>query len=252
MSALPVLKVEGNNLPEVWERSIIELWKYGIEIDTEYGQKSKDCTMVMVIRRPLSEPRIHRAGLTIGRLVDLEGYLHEVIDGERDYLVREGKIPYTYHERLFSYSDEGHIINQVEYIVDKLSKAPYSRRAQAITWKPRQDTKIDAPPCLQRIWCRVYNCRLVMHAIWRSRDALKAAFMNMYVLTELQSRIASELSRRLGKKIDVGEYVDISNSYHIYEQDYKNVEVLLKAICTRPWRQRVWTTEEYLRMIRKA
>jgi len=248
---IPVLKVEGDTLPEVWERSVVELWKQGIEIMTEYGQGSKDCTMIMVVRRPLSEPRIHRAGLTIGRLRDLIEYVDEVLEGVRDHLVLEGKIPYTYHERLFAYPESGKVVDQVEYIVRKLKEAPYSRRAQAITWRPSRDTMSSDPPCLQRIWCRIVDNKLVMHAHWRSRDAFKAAFMNMYALTELQRRIAQRLSAELGRRIEVGEYVDISDSYHIYEQDYKRVEAFLKTISTRTWKDRVWTTNQYLSMLGK-
>ena len=50
---IPVLLVEGRTLPEVWERSVIEVWEKGIAIKTEYDKAgdppSKDCTMVMVI-----------------------------------------------------------------------------------------------------------------------------------------------------------------------------------------------------------
>ena len=242
---LPVIVVEGDTLPEVWERSVVEVWSKGIIVETEYNELSKDCVMIMIVRRPLAEPRIHRGGLVIGRLKDLEDYVKEVVEGVRDHLVKLGKIPYTYHERLFSYEVNSTVINQIDYIVDKLSRAPFSRRAQAITWKPWIDTTIDDPPCLQRIHCRVYGSELVMQAMWRSRDAFKAAFMNMYALTELQSSIARELSERLGFEVRVGEYIDISNSYHIYESDWNRVKGFIKSLRERRFEDRVWTTEQY-------
>ena len=55
-----------------------------------------------------------------------------------------------------------------------------------------------------------------MNTNWRSRDAFKAAFMNMYAITELQRLMASKISEISGRKIGVGRYVDISDSFHIY------------------------------------
>lgn len=232
---IPVIKVEGENIPEVWEKSLIELWNNGISIKTEYDKKnsppSKDCTMVMIIKNPFSEPRIHMA--FPGGLEDLEKYKQEIVNGIHDHWINieEKKWTYTYHERLTSYYIPGkeiRKINQIDYIVDKLSKTPFSRRAQGITWIPFLDLFTDDPPCLQRIWCRIVenngNFFLIMHSHWRSRDAYRAAFMNLFGLTELQKFIADEISKKSGKEIKVGQYVDISDSYHIYGDCFEDFE----------------------------
>jgi len=242
MSYAPVIFIKGKNLAEVWEKSIIELWNKGIEIKTEYNEMSKDCTMIMEIEEPFSEPRIHKAGI-IGSYKTLIEYVNEILEGIHDKYVEEGKWPYTYHERLFNYKFGENTINQIDYILEKLKETPYTRRAQAITWKPWNDTKIDDPPCLQRIWLRVFQNRLVMHTTWRSRDALKAAFMNMYALTELQKRIANELN------VEIGKYVDISNSYHIYERDYETMKKIIKTFYKRSWNERTLTTEKLKKYI---
>lgn len=103
--------------------------------------------------------------------------MREVCEGINDDYVKSWTWPYTYHERLRSYSFCDETVDQIGYILEKLSKVPYSRRAQAITWKPWVDPKIDDPPYLQRAWFRIYGDRLVMETCWRSRDAMKAAFM---------------------------------------------------------------------------
>ncbi len=46
-------------------------------------------------------------------------------------------------------------VDQIQYIIDSLTKAEYTRRAQAITWMPTADIHTEDPPCLQRIWCRL-------------------------------------------------------------------------------------------------
>jgi|YelNatPaOPRAMG01_1025707.scaffolds.fasta_scaffold17520_4 thymidylate synthase len=245
----PVIVVEGDYIPEVWEKSIMELWNKGAYIQTEYGSNSKDCTMLMVVRKPLDEPRIHKAGLMVGNLSQLEEYVKEVCEGIHDSYVKNGVWPYTYHERLRSYSCFSEIVDQINYVIEKLSKTPYSRRAQAITWKPWVDPKIEDPPCLQRVWFRVYNNRLVMETCWRSRDALKAAFMNIYALTDLQKRVAGELADRMGMKIAPGEYIDFSNSYHIYETDFEKAEGFVKRSREGDWLKRSWNTEEFRKLV---
>lgn len=232
---IPVIKVEGNSIAEVWEKSLIELWNKGISIKTEYdkekGPPSKDCTMIMVIKEPFSEPRIHLA--FPGGIEDLEKYRQEIVYGIHDHWINpeEKKWTYTYHDRLANYkipqNDEK--INQLEYIINKLSEIPYSRRAQGITWIPFYDPFTYDPPCLQRIWCRIIEKNeelyLIMNTHWRSRDAYRAAFMNLFGLTELQKFIAEEITKKIGKEVKVGQYVDISDSYHIYGEsfdDFKN------------------------------
>ncbi|MGB9759186.1 MAG: thymidylate synthase [Thermoproteota archaeon] len=231
---IPVLKVSGNSIAEAWEKSLVELWKNGIRIRTEYDKPndppSIDATMIIVVPEPLSEPRIH---LSIpASFKDLWKYRREVVDGVHDHWIdpKSGKWTYTYHQRLFKYPSCNEFVNQVDYIVDKLSKVPYTRRAQAITWDPKLDPKTNDPPCLQRIWLRCTEdsdgvLKLNMNAHWRSRDAYKAAFMNMFALTELQKEIAQMISNKVNKEVAVGQYVDISDSYHIYGsyiEDFSN------------------------------
>jgi thymidylate synthase len=258
--SIPVIKVEGKTLPEVWEKSLIEVWEKGISIKTEYDKPedppSKDCTMLMVVKSPLEEPRIH---LSIpARFEELEKYVMEVVEGIHDHWInpKEGKWTYTYHERLFNYpiqsGEEIKRINQIEFMTEKLSKVPYTRRAQAITWKPDFDPETNDPPCLQRIWCRLVEGEdrklyLNMQTEWRSRDAYKAAFMNMYALTSLQQRITKKLEEKMGKEILVGPYVDFSNSYHIYGSYFKDFERFLNQVKNREFYSPVITKSRTIR-----
>jgi len=239
---IPVLFASGRSISEAWEKSLELLWRNGIRIRTEYDRPndppSVDATMVIVVSEPLSEPRIH---LSIpSTFKDLEKYRREVVDGVHDHWIdpESGKWTYTYHQRLFRYPTPDGFVDQIEYIVSKLSRTPYSRRAQAITWNPKLDPLTNDPPCLQRIWLRCTEedgvLKLNMNTHWRSRDAYKAAFMNMFALTDLQKRIAEMLKDRMGRNVEVGQYVDISDSYHIYGsylQDFENR--FLKALRER-------------------
>ncbi len=249
---IPIIKVEGKTLPETWEKAVVATWEEGLDIKTEYDKKadplSKDCTMIMVVDEPMREPRIHRA--FPGGLEDLEIYRQEVVLGIHDNWIKpeEGKWTYTYHQRLFDYRIEGNSIDQVDYIIHKLQTTPYSRRAQAITWNPKSDPVTDDPPCLQRIWTRLVELpdggySLNMNTHWRSRDAYKASFMNIFALTDLQRMIAQKISEGLGLEVAVGRYVDISDSFHIYGSYLEEFRKFLKTVRERSFEERTWSSE---------
>ena len=255
---LPVITVEGVGIAEVWERSLLALWEKGFNIKTEYDKDtnppSKDATMIMAVDQPFSEPRIHLA--FPGGPEDLEKYRQEIVFGVHDNWINpdEGKWTYTYHARLFNYhlpqspqktvtpvrsrsplGDRTEMpkalptsngVNQIEKLIEKLSSTLYSRRAQAITWIPFCDAGADDPPCLQRVWCRIIEDNgelfLTLNTHWRSRDAYRAAFMNLFGITELQKYIAEEISKKINREIKIGRYVDISDSYHIYGESFSD------------------------------
>jgi thymidylate synthase len=67
--------------------------------------------------------------------------------------------------------------------------------------------------------------------------------MNIFALTDLQSKIASEISKRTGKTITVGRYVDISDSFHIYGSYAEEFKRFLKTVGERPFSEKTWSTE---------
>ncbi|HUS60455.1 MAG TPA: thymidylate synthase [Nevskiaceae bacterium] len=244
---IPSISVYGENLPEAWENAVLATWEFGTLIPTEYDQpedpESRDATMMITVASPLTEPRIHKdfpdglEGLAI--------YTQEVVAGVHDARVKEGGWSYSYHDRLFNWPGvdgwknikalvgkeiELPRVDQIEALSKKLAQAPHSRRAQAITWNPLNDAIHHEPPCLQRIWCRVVKSEedlylLEMNTNWRSRDALKAAFMNMFAVTELQKQMAQQISEISGRRVEAGRYVDISDSFHIYGSDVRKGEM---------------------------
>jgi len=112
-------------------------------------------------------------------------------------------------------------INQMEYIVQKLKESPYSRRAQAITWRPLVDPYHVDPPCLQRIFMRIKDGKLIMQTTWRSRDLFRAWEANVNGMIRIQKDIADKLG------VEMGHYLDFSNSLHIYGSTISEVKDML-------------------------
>jgi len=218
--------VSTRTVAHAWEKAVLGCWENGLEVNTEYGEKAKELLGLLIeVEEPFSQPRVHRGDLLVVLRDSLQKYLDEVLKGTLDWAVKEGKIHYTYHERLFDYPPNG--VNQIDFIVRKLGETQYSRRAQATTWKPEKDMWVDSPPCLQRVWCAIRGDQLVMHTTWRSRDIFRAMHMNMLAMTELQKEIAEKLD------VEVGTYIDFSNSAHIYEKSYSDVERFIEVLRKR-------------------
>jgi thymidylate synthase len=266
---IPVFLVEGTSIAEVWEKSLIQVYKHGCVVKTEYDKiddpPSKDCTMTLVINDPLAEPMIHMD--FPGGLEDLQEYVLEVLDGIKDHCVRDSvndandtRWEYTYHQRLFDYSVPGieGSFDQIEMICEKLAKAPYSRRAQAITWKVWEDQFCDDPACLQSIWCRLLpdddgNLVLNTNVRFRSNDAYKAAFMNIFALVMLQQRIAQDIAKRTNRKVRIGRYVHQADSYHIYGSYFKEFQGrFLDALKSRTFDQRTMYYSVVKEMMQEA
>jgi thymidylate synthase len=259
---IPSITVAAGCLPEAWEKAVLAVWDNGLEIQTQYDKPgdppSRDATVMITVEDPFAEPRIHKN--FPGGPEELESYRQEVLHGIHDHWIdpAAGKWTYTYHERLCAYSPVEDIrransprpfkpVDQIEYIVEALSAAGHTRRAQAVTWMPTADPKTDDPPCLQRIWCRLTPAEsgwvLSMNTHWRSRDLYKAWFMNAYALTDLQRNIAERISRKTGWNVMVGRYTDISDSLHLYGSYFHDIEVEIPKMRTTSFRERSWTSD---------
>ena len=115
-------------------------------------------------------------------------------------------------------------VNQIEYIKEKLKEIPYSRRAQAITWRPLVDPYHNDPPCLQRIFMRIKDGKLMMQTTWRSRDLFRAWEANVNGMIRIQKHVADELG------VKMGHYLDFSNSLHIYGNTIVEVKDILNRM----------------------
>ena len=152
MLNIPVVTVCEKTLAQAFESALVGLYKNGTRFKTQYDQpgdpESLDCTLNLTILEPESEPMIHMA--FPGGIDELKEYVLE-LKGFKDHWVKNMNDPddsrweYTYHGRLKNYGiwrekreDEsievGHFkIDQIEAVIDKLSKQPFTRQAQMIT-----------------------------------------------------------------------------------------------------------------------
>jgi thymidylate synthase len=199
---LEALVIE-KTLPDAYHAALKQLWLLGEKVPCpDYNTNQKEISMTMVVQYPIEEPMISR--LFIGGPADLEQYCQEMLDGILDFEVERGNWEYTYHLRF---------ADQLPRIVKELKRNPDSRRA-VISTREEGDFALESPPCLQNMQYFIRNGELHCKVLFRSNDAVKAAFMNAFALIMLQQRIARELG------VPVGTYVHRANSFHVYERDY--------------------------------
>jgi thymidylate synthase len=257
---------EGEGIAQAWENALVTLYRSGCDVKTQYDKPddppSKDATMVVTIGNPAAEPMIHRD--FPGGFEELQEYVMEVLDGIKDHCVRDPNDPndtrweYTYHQRLFRYEVPTlGSTDQIEHICRQLAETPYTRRAQAITWKVWEDNTCYDPACLQSIWCRIVfegdRPFLNMNVRFRSNDAYKAAFMNMFALGQLQSRIAARVSELSGLAVELGRYCHMADSFHIYGSNLAEFQArFLGAIEKRTFEQRTMRYEDVREIMEAA
>jgi thymidylate synthase len=267
---IPVLNIVGDTIPRAYERAIKEVWEKGASIHTEYDRPedppSRDATVMVTVEQPFGQPRFHRS--FADGLGGLSEYVMEVVHGAHDYWIKpreeilkgteskDTRWTYTYHRRLAEYEMEDRVIDQIDYMVKKLSLTGFSRRAQGITWNPVLDPPTDHPPCLQRIWGRLLEDEsgdliFNMNTHWRSRDLYKAWFENVIALTTLMRTIAERISEETSREVRVGRYVDISDSLHIYGSYFREIEgdeekgvkSFFERLESRSFEERTWTSD---------
>jgi thymidylate synthase len=276
MHNIPVLNVHRSSLAEAYEEALLKLYKNGCEFKTQYDKPgdplSLDATMNITVEDPLADPMIHKA--FPGGIEDLREYVYE-LEGLKDGWVKnlndekDTRWEYTYHQRFANWGswkekngainpdtggwlwfseDKGFAnINQIEQVVEKLCKQPFTRQAQMITWMPNLDMTIFDPPCLQSWWGRIledengvwwlnYNMRI------RSNDAWGAYFMNTFGLTMMTKHlIADEIAKRTGRTVNLGRMNWQADSWHIYGKDIKQFkERLLNRVDTTSFTDRIY------------
>jgi thymidylate synthase len=74
---------------------------------------------------------------------------------------------------------------------------------------------------------RIKEGKLMMQTTWRSRDLFRAWEANVNGMIRIQKYVADELG------VEIGHYLDFSNSLHIYGNTISEVEDMFNRMQTR-------------------
>jgi hypothetical protein len=110
------------------------------------------------------------------------------------------------------------IMDQLEFVIDKLQREPSSRQCVIQMWDCDHDlmTEVKDRPCNTHIYLRIHESRLDLTACCRSNDAIWGAHgANAVHFSVLQEYLAA----RLG--LQIGILYQFSNNYHVYLSELK-------------------------------
>ncbi len=125
----------------------------------------------------------------------------------------------SYASRLFDYGASGR--NQLDWVVEKLTKDPLASYATITTFEPLTDTTYIPCVSLLDFWLRAGGLDLVVYA--HSIDFGKKGFANLVQLAELQTYVAEHLKRPEGR------LTMIIKSAHIYATEIDHMTNVVKT-----------------------
>jgi hypothetical protein len=120
------------------------------------------------------------------------------------------------------------LTDQINYVLEQLTKDPCSRQAIIAIWDPGKDAftvpKTKDYPCCNWVHFMIRDNKLDCTLCMRSNDAVWGySSINVYEWTVLQEILAKCL------KVGIGDYFHLSDSMHVYDRHWDKMEELLQT-----------------------
>ncbi|MHA1576427.1 MAG: thymidylate synthase [Candidatus Thorarchaeota archaeon] len=203
--------LKAKNSIDGWTRLVRRIMETGMSRTDERGIETRWLENVMIhVLDPYSE-----------RVSDLYPFSEKVLrEKYATQLLTSDRMDfdYTYGERLNAWGTE--VINQIEYVIEKLKSSPISRRAIATTWDPRKDTISDEVPCLNHFVFMTRENVLDVSVMIRSNDMYGAWPANVYALGELLTYVSEKT------ELVPGTITTLSVNAHIYKHDWDAAKLI--------------------------
>jgi thymidylate synthase len=212
-------RIEGKTIAETWVKLLHRIKTTGTIRPTGYDGQWQELIdlMAIITDEPedfyFPEPNY----LPIDREF-LNNYIPQILE---DAPYREG-VKYTYGQRLRSWFER----DQIEQVIDKLISEIDAASAVMNLWDVKDHEK-GGSPCLNHIWVRVVNNELSLTATIRSNDMFAAWPANAMGLRALQKYIRDEIAKKSSYNLTMGPLITISQSAHIYDDTWENVDQLI-------------------------
>ena len=212
-------RVEGKTVAQTWVKLLQRIRTTGVIRPTGYDGKWQELIdlVAIVTDEPegfyFPEPNY----LPLDREF-LDKYIPQILE---DAPYQEG-VKYTYGQRLRSWFGK----DQIDQCIEKLIKEIDAASAVMSLWDVEDHIK-GGSPCLNHIWLRVVENKLSLTAIFRSNDMFAAWPANAMGLRALQLHIRDEINSRSDIHLHLGPLITISQSAHIYDDTWENVDGLL-------------------------
>lgn len=212
-------RIEGKTIAETWVKILHRIKTTGTIRPTGYDGKWQELIdLTAVITNEPAEFYFPDPNyLPIDRSF-LQEYIPQILD---DAPYTEG-VKYTYGQRLRSWFKK----DQIEQVINKLIGEIDAASGVMSLWDVNDHDK-GGSPCLNHIWVRVVENELSLTATLRSNDMFAAWPANAMGLRALQQHIRDEIAKRSDYNLQMGPLITISQSAHIYDDTWENVDKLI-------------------------
>jgi thymidylate synthase len=243
-------RIEGKTIAETWIKILQRIKTTGTIRPTGYDGKWQELIDLMAIVTDESEDFYFPEPnyLPLDRKY-LKNYIPQILS---DANYREG-VKYTYGQRLRSWFGQDQIKAVITKLIKEIDSASavmslwdsgsgnYQILAEHNSWRTNDyhtivrgerkggdsDHNHGGSPCLNHIWVRVVDNELSLTATFRSNDMFSAWPANAMGLRALQQHIRDEISKHSDYNLSMGPLITISQSAHIYDDCWENVQQLI-------------------------
>lgn len=224
--------ISGNSIGEAW----VDLLRALVEKGSRSKDEKRDRVSLQNIRVKINKFEIPDIILEkYGDKEKIDGIIYLTFKGEEmydfDVVPNFTPGPKSYYSRI----KEGRML---EYVVDRLSTIPESKKAvmSFINWKDYElvmaDHYDDYLPCVCTIQFRLIKTKngWEMTTIWyaRSLDGFQKGNGNILSIAMLSQKVATQISKKLQVPVVCGAIDGFITDVHIYGECLKEAEGLLK------------------------
>lgn len=222
-------RAEGDTVAQTWLKILNLIVRYGKTEKTRYAssnQLKEILNLTAVVNRENPEKEYFPHYLPFS-YQELKAYYPEMMTKRR--------IPgaaYNYGDRIRHHlilktgDANGNIIfiDQIKEIISLLKRRPFSKKAFAVLYRADDWKKVETSdtPCLTQLHARITQNKLFLTAYFRSQDMFHGWPRNAFALRRVQKEIAD------GVGMPMGPLTIITMSAHIYADDWKTAEEILK------------------------
>ena len=214
------MEINAQNIKEAWIKALQNIIKNGRRFKDRMGRVciERDDMLLHIanIEDAIREP--------INIILKVTKFMYPSFEEMKNVIFSKQRSTYnyTYGKRIFSYDEK---IDQIhDYIIPLLQENPQSRQGIVNIYNAVKD--VNSTTQIIPSWCSIYICireeKLHMTAHIRSNDIFVGLPANGYQLYILQKYIAQKLQKATGK-LSI-----FSNSAHIFEDQLKDIEKVIK------------------------
>ena len=201
--------IKAYSIGEAWLLALKTVMADGIEIEDDKGPILETVPLFIEIIHPLLPDKI----------IDVYGDKEHLnfLSKNFECLSPIEEWGYSYAQRLYSFNNT----NQVQEVIDKLNKNPFSKSATISLLINDEDKR--HKPCLNTLDFKIRNETLIINAMFRSQDIGKKMYGDALELLKLGKNMIQKIR---ANKITL---IHAISSAHIYKSDLEMIQSIINS-----------------------